>query len=43
MTRTIYPGVVVHSYGQIFKVQSPIEHSKIFFDPDEQKIIVLSL
>jgi len=43
VTRTIYPGVVVHSYGQIFKVQSPIEHSKIFFDPDEQKIIVLSL
>ncbi|UZP67854.1 FapA family protein [Desulfovibrio mangrovi] len=43
VTRTIYPGTVIHSYGQVFKVNTPIEHSKIFYDPDEQRIIVLSL
>lgn len=43
VTKVIYPGTVVHSYGLVFKVASPIEHSKIYFSPDEGKIIVTSL
>ncbi|GFM37560.1 DUF342 domain-containing protein [Desulfovibrio psychrotolerans] len=41
--RVIYPGTVVHAYGAIFRVTAPLERSQLVYDPDEQKIVVMSL
>ncbi len=41
--RIIYPGTTVHAYGAVFRVSAPLERSQLVYDPDEQKIVVMSL
>ncbi len=41
--RTIHPGVVIQSMGVVMRITTAMEHSRIFYCPDERKIISTSL
>ncbi len=43
VNRVIHPGTVIHSYGLMYRVMTPLEYSTIYYSPEEERIVVGSL
>lgn len=41
--KTIHPGTIVNCFGVTLRITEPVNYSQVYYDPQEQKVVVASL
>lgn len=41
--KTIHPGTIINCFGVSLKITEPVSNSQVFYDPREQKVVVVSM
>ncbi len=41
--KVIYPGTIINCFGVSLKISEPVHNSQVYYDPKEQKVVVVSM